>query len=218
MTDVRSFPIFTRGEHAADRAVHALGVAAAAIAVPLLVALASHNGPRTLGGVLTYGLAAIAMLVASALYNVAPPSRYKEVLRRVDHSVIFVMIAGTYTPFVLCRIGGAWGIGLLAYVWLVALGGVALKLCFPRRFERVSIALYLGLGWTVLPMLAPMTAALSATALALVAIGGILYSLGVVFHLCRRMPYHNAIWHALVLSAASCHYAAVLIDVALTTA
>jgi hemolysin III len=209
--DAPAFPIFTAGEHAADRVVHALGVAAAAVAVPLLVAIAANRGVVTFAGVLVYGLAAVAMLVASALYNIAPPSRYKEILRRVDHSVIFVMIAGTCTPFVLSRLGGAWGMGLLAYVWLVALGGVALKLGFPRRFERVSIVLCLALGWSMVPMLA----ALSATALALVAIGGLLYSLGVVFHVSRRLPYHNAIWHSLVLAAASCHYAAIMIDVAL---
>jgi hemolysin III len=132
--------------------------------------------------------------------------------------MIFVMIAGTYTPLALCRIGGAAGIGLLLYVWLVAIAGAALKLCFPRRFERVSIFLYLALGWSALPMLPQMTAALSATALVLIWTGGILYSIGVVFHLYRRLPYHNAIWHSLVLTAASCHYAAVMIDVALGTA
>jgi hemolysin III len=210
-----TFPTFTPGERTADRFVHALGIVAVAAGVPLLVAIAADHGALTLAGVLPYGLGAIAMIVVSALYNLAPPSHAKEILRRVDHSVIFVMIAGTYTPFVLCRVGGAWGIGLLACVWLVAVGGVVLKLAFPRRFERVSIVLYLALGWSILLMLAPMVAALSTTALALIGIGGALYSLGVVFHLCRRLPYHNAIWHALVLAAASCHYAAVMIDVAL---
>lgn len=215
MDHALSFPVFTRGEHAADRAVHALGVVAAGIGVPLLVALAADQGAVTIAGVLIYGLAALATMVASALYNIAPPSRYKEILRRVDHSVIFVMIAGTYTPLVLSRIGGAWGIGLLACVWLIAIGGVVLKLGFPRRFERVSIVLYLALGWSVLPMIVPMTAALSLTALVLIGVGGLLYSVGVVFHLWRRLPYHNAIWHSLVLAAASCHYAAIMIDVAL---
>ena len=212
--DASVFPSFTPREHAADRAVHALGIAAAAVAVPLLVAIAASRGALTFSGVLAYGLAAVAMLVASALYNIAPPSRTKEILRRVDHSMIFVMITGTCTPFLLCRLGGAWGMWLLAYVWLVALGGVALKLGFPRRFERVSIVLCLALGWSMVPMLA----ALSTTALVLVAIGGLLYSVGVVFHVWRRLRYHNAIWHGLVLAAAACHYAAIMIDVALDSA
>jgi hemolysin III len=212
--DAPTFPAFTPREHAADRVVHALGVAAAAVAVPLLVAIAASRGVLTFACVLAYGLGAVAMLVASALYNIAPPSRSKEILRRVDHSMIFVMIAGTCTPFVLCRLGGTWGTGLLAYVWLVALGGVALKLSFPRRFERISIVLCVALGWSVVPTLA----ALSATALILVGIGGLLYSVGVVFHVCRRLPYHNAIWHSLVLAAASCHYAAIMIDVAFARA
>ena len=212
--DATAFPSFTPREHAADRAVHALGIAAAAVAVPLLVAIAASRGALTFSGVLAYGLAAVAMLVASALYNIAPPSRTKEILRRIDHAVIFVMIAGTCTPFVLCRLGGAWGMGLLAYVWLVALGGVVLKLGFPRRFERVSIVLCLALGWSMVPMLA----ALSTTALVLVGIGGLLYSVGVVFHVWRRLRYHNAIWHGLVLAAAACHYAAIMIDVALDRA
>jgi hemolysin III len=219
MADAPSFPIFTHGEQTADRVVHVLSVVAALVAVPPLVALTAVNhGALTLGGVLTYGLGAIATLVASALYNLASPSPYKEILRRIDHSVIFVMIAGTYTPFALCRIGGAAGISLLGCVWLVAISGAALKLCFPRRLERVSIVLYLALGWSVLPMLAPLTAALSATGLVLIGTGGLLYTMGVVFHLSHHLPYHNAIWHSLVLAAASCHYAAVMIDIALGTA
>jgi hemolysin III len=211
-----AFPTFTRAELAVDQAVHALGVAAVVVAVPPLIALAALNhGALRFGSALVYGLAAIAMLVASAAYNLAPPSPAKEILRRIDHAVIFIMIAGTYTPLVLCKVGGAAGSAMLAAVWAAALGGAALKLCRPRRFERLSIALYLALGWSIVPMIAPMAAALSTGALVLVAVGGGLYTVGVLVHLAHRLPYHNAIWHALVLAAASCHYAAIMIDVAL---
>jgi hemolysin III len=190
------FPVFSSGEQAVDRAIHIVGVAAAAPAIPFLVVLAAGQSSIALGGVLTYGLGTIAMLVVSALYHVTPPSRRKELLRRIDHAAIFVMIAGTCTPFVLCRIDGVWGLGLLAYVWLIAIGGVAMKLRFPRRFEGVAIVLYLALGWSVLVMLA----ALSATALALLGSGVAFYSVGVVFYLSRRLRYHNAIWHGFVLA------------------
>src|SRR5690349_2491884 len=132
MDDALGFPVFSHAEQVLDRTILLFGIAAAAFAMPLLVNLAAAQSDLALGSVLTYGLTAVAMLVASALYNLAPPSRHKEMLRRVDHAAIFILIAGTYTPFVLCRIGGGLGLGLCAYVWLAATAGVVLKVCFPR--------------------------------------------------------------------------------------
>jgi hemolysin III len=114
----------------------------------------------------------------------------------------------------LVAVGGAWGYGLLAFVWSVALGGVVLKLFWPRRLDRLSVAAYLLLGWSIVVVLDPLLGALSAAGLALLAAGGLLYSLGVVFHLWQRLRYQNAIWHAFVLAAAACHFSAVLSEVA----
>jgi hemolysin III len=168
--------------------------------------------------VAVYGLGLLAMIGASALYNFAAASRRKEWFRRCDHAAIFLMIAGTYTPFALVRMGGAWGIGIAGFVWLVAVAGIALKFLYPRRLEGISILLYLALGWVILAALEPLFAGVPLSAIILIAIGGLLYSFGVLFHLWRRLPYHNAIWHGFVLSAAACHWAAVLDGVVLAGA
>ena len=115
----------------------------------------------------------------------------------------------------LIAIGGPWGTGLLIFVWSVALGGVALKLLWPWRFERLSVLAYLLLGWCIVVAFDPLTAAVSVAGIALLVAGGVLYSLGVIFHLWTRLPYQNAIWHAFVLAAAVCHFSAILGDVAL---
>ena len=119
------------------------------------------------------------------------------------------MIAGTYTPFTT-RLGNGWASGLTAVIWTVAAAGIALKLWQPRRIETISIVLYLALGWIGLAAAGPFMAALDASTLGLLAAGGILYSVGVIFHLWRRLPYHNAIWHGFVVVAAGVHYLAVL--------
>ena len=136
-------------------------------------------------------------------------SRRRDWLRRFDHAAIFAMIAGTYTPFTTL-LDGAWSTPLTAVIWSVAAIGIALKLWQPRRIEAISVALYLGLGWIGLIALHPFMEALDTATLALLATGGILYSVGVVFHLWRRLPYHNAIWHGFVLVAAGLHYCAIL--------
>jgi hemolysin III len=160
-----------------------------------------------------YGLALVAMLGCALLYNTTRRARARAILRRFDHAAIFVMIAGTYTPFALIAIGGAWGWALIGVVWTGALAGVVLKLGWPHRFERASIAAYLLLGWAVLGAVPPLLERLPAEALLLLLAGGLLYSLGVIFHVVRRMPFQNEAWHACVVAAASCHFAAVVTGV-----
>ena len=209
-------PQYSRAEQIADAVVHGLGVTFGLVACSalVLVALPSGNGLLWLAlGLYSSGL--LAMLGCSALYNLTTSARYKAVFRRLDHAAIFVMIAGTYTPFTLISIGGAWGLGLLAFVWTVAAVGVLLKLFWPWRFERLSLLTYLLLGWSIVVALDPLLAAVSVAGVALLVTGGALYSLGVVFHLWTRLPYQNAIWHVFVLAAAVCHFSAVLSEVAL---
>jgi hemolysin III len=150
------------------------------------------------------------MLALSAAYNMWPISPAKWVLRRFDHSAIYLLIAGTYTPFLAQtkNVLGSAGLGL--GVWLSAAIGMALKLALPGRFDRLAIVLYLLLGWSGVIAYDTLASALPSASLWLLAIGGILYSLGVVFHVWRGLRFHNAIWHGFVLLAASCHYAAVL--------
>jgi hemolysin III len=208
-------PVYRRGEQIADRCVHYAGLAASPIGAVVLVAVAAHrDNALVIVSVAIYAIGLLAMIGSSALYNLAVEPRRKELLRRVDHAAIFLMIAGTYTPFALVRIGGADGLNLFLVVWLVAIGGIALKLLYPRRLEGVSTALYLLLGWAILTMPGSLLAAVPTPVVTLLAVGGLLYSAGVVFHL-SKIPYHNAIWHGFVLAAAVCHYVAVFNGVAL---
>jgi hemolysin III len=209
-------PVYRRGEQIADRCVHYAGLAASPVGAVVLVAAAAHrDNALVIVSVAIYAVGLLAMISSSALYNLAAPSRLKEWLRRVDHAAIFLMIAGTYTPFALVRIGGADGINLLLVVWFIAVGGIALKLLYPRRLEGLSTVLYVVLGWTILAMPGPLLAAVPRPIVVLLGVGGLLYSAGVVFHLSTQLPYHNAIWHGFVLAAAACHYVAVFDGVAL---
>lgn len=207
---------YDRMEIAADAVVHGLGIVAGLAATIVLVALAAERvGPWELTSVLTYGSALVAMLVASALYNLWPVSPVKWILRRFDHSAIYLLIAGTYTAFISQMRMGLESIALLAGVWLTALVGSALKLRFPGRFERLSVVLYLATGWSGL-MAYEALAALPDSTVRLIVAGGVLYTVGVIFHAWRSLRFQNAIWHAFVLAAAGCHYGAVLDCMVLT--
>jgi hemolysin III len=157
-----------------------------------------------------YGAGLLAMLGCSALYNIAGHGPRKALWRRLDHAAIFVMIAGTYTPFAAIAIGGAWGRGLLVFVWTVAAAGVLLKLLQPGRLETLSIATYLLLGWTILVAIDHLIAAVSVPAFVLLAAGGVLYSAGILFYRWDRLPYNRAVWPGFVLTAAACQYFAIL--------
>ena len=139
-----------------------LGVAAGLVGVVALVAVAAPQGNSALTlSVIVYGVGLLAMLIASALYNGGGAARHKDLLRRIDHAAIFVMIAGTYTPLVAMKMDGAWSQWLLLYVWSVALAGVMLKLIWVHRFPRLSVGLYLFLGWTIVVAFEPLSASMS---------------------------------------------------------
>ena len=198
-------------ELVADGCVHVVGVIAGLVGAVALVALAAGLvGAIEMGSVVIYSCGLLAMLGFSATYNMVPPSRIKWLLRRADHSAIYVMIAGTYTPFMTQMKDTALAAGLSATVWLGALAGVALKLSLPGRYDRAAIAIYLALGWSVVIVIEPLAESLPQAALWLLTCGGILYSAGVVFHVWESLPFQNAIWHSFVLAAASCHYVAIL--------
>ena len=207
------FPQYSLGERVADGTIHVVGVAASFVALIVLLVIGIRNEADTtlmVAGLAVYGIALVATFGFSAGYHLVVRPKLKEILRRLDHAAIFLMIAGTYTPFVLIKMDNAWGLGLLAAVWGVAAIGIAIKLFAPRFLDGLSTALYLVQGWAVLAAWEPLHAALPAGVLTLLMAGGVLYTVGVVFHLWNRLPYQNAIWHGFVLSAASCHYAAVI--------
>ncbi len=199
---------YTPREILADGIIHGLGVALglAGAVFLILTAVSAHLALGEQAAVVVYALALVAMLGVSATYNLYPVSPRKWLLRRADHALIYLMIAGTYTPLVALVGSGPMAYGLLAVIWIVALVGIAVKLLLPGRFDRLSIALYLILGWSGLLAYESVIAALQPTALCLLAIGGVLYSVGVVFHVWRTLPFQNAIWHGFVLLATICHY------------
>jgi hemolysin III len=202
---------YDRVEIVADGVVHAIGVCFGLIgAVVITVVVATHATKNVVtAAVLIYTITLAAMLGFSAAYNMWPISSTKWILRRFDHSAIYLLIAGTYTPFVAQLKDSFASGGLLTGVWLAASVGVMLKLALPGRFDRLSIALYLMLGWCGV-MIWSFIASLPHLTFWLLAAGGALYSIGVVFHIWRSLRFQNAIWHAFVLLAAACHYAAVL--------
>ncbi|CAM2890464.1 hypothetical protein JHFBIEKO_2770 [Methylobacterium mesophilicum] len=199
---------YTPREIVADGVIHGLGVVfgLAGAAALVATALTAHLGFGERAAVVLYATALVLMLGVSAVYNLYPVSPRKWLLRRADHALIYLMIAGTYTPLVALVGSGIRAYLLLAVIWLVALVGIAVKLFLPGRFDRLSIALYLLLGWSGLLAYESVIAALQPTALWLLAIGGLLYSVGVLFHVWRTLPFQNAIWHGFVLAATACHY------------
>ena len=205
------FPQYTMRERVADGCIHVIGVTASLVALTvLLIVGVETQATLWIVSLAIYGLALVAMFSCSAGYNLVVRPKLKEVMRRLDHAAIFLMIAGTYTPFILIKMNNAWGLGLLAVVWIMAAIGIAIKLFAPRFLEGLLTALYLVQGWAVIAAWEPLMSAMPGRVLTLLVVGGVLYTIGAVFHLWERLPYQNAIWHGFVLSAASCHYAAVI--------
>src|SRR5580704_3012090 len=202
---------YDRAELIADGIVHGIGVFGGLIAATVLVVLTAVYATAfevTVVSVYVAGL--LAMLVLSATYNLWPISRAKWVLRRFDHSAIYVLIAATYTPFIMELKDSIFAIALLIGVWCVAIVGIVLKLVLPGRFDRVSVGLYLAMGWSGFMLYDAVVAALPTMAIGFVIAGGALYTLGVVFHAWRQLRFQNVIWHCFVLLGAACHYTAVL--------
>src|SRR5450830_1379289 len=202
---------YDRVELIADGIVHAIGVSLGVAGAIVIVIVAANSAHTTdMPSIVIYTIGLLSMLGFSAAYNTWPISHAKWVLRRFDHSAIYVMIAGTYTPFIGQLKGDFVSIGLLIGVWLTAVVGVTLKLLLPGRLDRLAVVLYLLLGWSGAVFYEPVAAALPSLSLWLLAAGGILYSTGVIFHVWKNLRFQNAIWHGFVLVAACCHYLAVL--------
>jgi hemolysin III len=195
-------------ERLADGVVQSVSVVlAAAGCVVLGVLVGTRSDPLQLAAVAVYGAGLLAMVGASALYAWGRGGRRHMLYRHLDHAAIFLMIAGTYTPFTVISFGGVHE-RLLALIWVVALVGLLLKLIVPRLAEPLSVPLYLIMGWTVLSD-PGLLLSLPASVVTLLVAGGVFYTAGITFHL-ARMRFQEAIWHSFVLAAAACHYAAVV--------
>jgi len=195
------------GERIAEWVVHVIGIVAALVACAfLLIAIPENAGALHMGAIAVYGLGVLAMIIASAIYNLTGEGSHRWLLRRFDHAAIFVMIAGSCTPIAAIGIGGAWGAALLVVVWCTALVGLAFKLFFPTNFERLGVPAYLALGWTGLLIANQLIAYLPLRDILLLFAGGLLFTLGVPIHMATKLPYRDAIWHALVIIATAAQY------------
>jgi hemolysin III len=202
---------YDRAELIADGIVHVVGVCFGVIAATVLIVLTVvYATALDVVAVSIYVAGLLAMLVMSATYNLWPVSRAKWVLRRFDHSAIYVLIAATYTPFIVQMKDGIFTIALLIGVWCVAIVGIVIKLVFPGRFDRLAVGLYLAMGWSGFMVYDKGVASLPTLTLWFIAAGGLLYSFGIIFHAWQRLRFQNAIWHSFVLLGAACHYTAVL--------
>lgn len=203
---------YSRAEIVSDAAVHVVGVLAALIAVPVLITLVAvwFGDARTLIAASVYGFSVIAMFVASAFNNMVTLPDWKDLLRRIDQSAIYVKIAGSYTP--LAVLTGAHAGFFLTGVWGAALAGASLRLFSPGRLKWASICLYLAIGWAGALVGGPLIAGLTPAGFQLILAAGTIYTLGVVFFVWEGLPFHNTIWHVFVLAATFVLYAAVLVE------
>ena len=216
---LRRSPRYTRAELVADGCIHATGIAFSLLATAAMLTMAARMLPAASTASLgVYAFGMVAVFACSAAYNLATNLEWKPILRRFDHAAIYVKIAGTYTPFAFIKMGDAVGLALLGAVWAITIFGATAKLLWPERLVRTSYVLYLVQGWAVVAALDSLLPAISSRALFLLVAGGCLYTVGVIFHLWEKLSYHNAIWHAFVLLASACHFAAIIDAVGLTRA
>jgi hemolysin III len=189
---------------------HGVGAFAALIGGGILVGLALIGGdPRQIAGAVSFSVALVLLYMASTLYHAVRDPVLRARLKVLDHCAIFLLIAGTYTPFTLITLEGAWGWSLFGVVWGLATVGILFKLFFTGRFRLLSTFLYIGLGWVVVVAYRPLVEALSGSTLAWLVAGGLAYTVGTVFYLNRRIPFSHGIWHLFVLLGSLCHFAAV---------
>lgn len=207
---------YSRAEWISDAVIHVTGVVAALIAVPVLVTLAIvlRGDAPAIAATTTYGVALIAMLVFSALYNMSTRPLPRRIFRSLDHTAILCLIAATYTPLAL--LSGAEATGLLIGLWTAALTGAAIRAFAPERLKLAAVALALLMGWAGLLAGGEVFAGLSMPVMVLIVIGGLLYTLGVAFFLWSRLPFHYTIWHVCVLAASAVFYAAVTVQLVQT--
>ncbi|AYA63388.1 PAQR family membrane homeostasis protein TrhA [Alteromonas sp. RKMC-009] len=183
---------------------HGAGFVAAIVGLVFLLLRAEQ--PVAIAAAAVYGATLILMFLSSTLYHSISHTKVKGMLKLFDHSAIYLLIAGTYTPLLLVGIGGWLGITMTAIVWMLATGGVAFKLIARHRFPKVSVATYLLMGWIALGLIYPLYMALPGAGLWLIVAGGLCFSIGVLFYVAKSKRYTHAIWHLFVLGGCSCHF------------
>ncbi len=201
---------YTPREELTNALTHGIGVVLSVAGLVLMVVYSAlHGDAWHVTSSAIFGASLIALYTASTLYHSFHSIELKHLMRKFDHAAIFLLIAGSYTPFLLVTLRGAWGWSLFGVVWGLAAIGIGLKFWFAGRFRLISTLIYLGMGWLVIIAVKPMLLALPKAGLVWLVAGGACYSFGTVFYLAKRLPYHHAIWHLFVLGGSICHWIAV---------
>lgn len=203
---------YTVGEEIANAVTH--GVAAllsiAGLAVLVAFAVLYSGSPKVVAAVSIFGASMVFLYTASTLYHSIPNPRAKKVLQYLDHSMIYVLIAGSYTPFCLITLQGYTGIALLCAVWLIAIAGISLQAVLLHKADWINCLLYLSMGWLAVFVIDPLVSTLDSTGLALLVDGGLAYTVGVVFYIFERIPFSHAIWHTFVFAGTTLQFFSVL--------
>ncbi len=208
---LRTFSRRISVEEFANAVTHGIGLALSLVGFVVLLVLAVMRGSAWhIVGCAIYGSTLVCLYAASTLYHGIPSPRLKRALKVLDHSAIFLLIAGTYTPFLLVNLRGGWGWSLLGIVWGLAMAGIIFKFLFVDHFKILSTAVYLLMGWLALIAVKPLLVLVPLGGLLWLLAGGLLYTSGVVFYAWKRIPYNHVIWHVFVLAGSACHYFAVL--------
>lgn len=208
-----------RKEEIANSVTHGIGLLLSVAGLAVLVVLAAFKGSVwQIVSCTLYGVTLVFLYAASTLYHSVESPRLKRTLKLIDHSSIYLLIAGTYTPFTLVNLRGHGGWTLFGLVWGLSLLGILFKVFFVDRFKIVSTTVYLMMGWLVVIVLKPLLELVPSSAISLLLAGGVSYTVGVVFFAWRKLPYGHAIWHVFVLAGSLCHYFAVLFYVLPTKA
>jgi len=211
MNTLPALPQYSFGEEIANSLTHGAGVVLAIAGLAVLAAFAAlHGDVWHIVACSIFGAALIICYTTSTLYHSIRVERVRRVLRALDHSAIFLLIAGTYTPFMLVNLRGPWGWSLFGVIWGLAVAGIVLRLVLKGRLHGLVVALYIAMGWVVVVAVQPMLEHVALGGLALLAGGGIAYTVGVFFYKWRQLPYHHAIWHGFVMLGSALHFFAVL--------
>ncbi len=210
----RSRRTYSVGEEVANAVTHGLGALFGIVAFTLLVTFAARNDdPRQLASAIVFGLSLVLLYTASTLYHSFPWPRVKHIFKVLDHAGIYLLIAGTYTPFTLVTLADEGGWRMFILVWGLALVGISLEGLWTYRPGWLSAAVYLGMGWLAVLMIGPLRENLDPVGLWLLVAGGLAYTLGTIFYVLKSVPYMHAVWHVFVLAGSACHVLAVMLAV-----
>ncbi|HMV27231.1 MAG TPA: hemolysin III family protein [bacterium] len=214
MKSITDQPEYSFGEELAHAITHGIGAILSIAGLTLLVAFSALRGDAWhVVSSAIFGTTLVLLYSASTLYHSFPQPKVKRIFRIMDHSAIYLLIAGTYTPFLLVSLRGAWGWTLFGVVWSAAIAGVWFKVFHTGRFPKLSTTLYIVMGWVALVAVKPMMENIPLGGLILILAGGLTYTVGVVFYVMHRMIYHHAVWHLFVLGGSILHFFAVLLYV-----